>query len=212
VPSGLVAAYAFNEGMGTMTADASGLGHTGAISGASWTTAGRFGGALAFDGQNDVVTVNDTAALDLTTAMTFEAWVYPTTTPSGWRQVVGKDGTSQVVYYLHASSSPNNRPATGGFANGQYFDLFGTTTLTINVWTHLAATYNGATQRLYVNGVEVANRAQTGGTLVTTGPLRIGGNGVSTEFFAGRIDDVRVYNRALTQAEIQADMARAVAP
>ena len=55
--------------------DRSGRGHTGTISGATWTTAGRFGGALAFDGVNDWVTVADTAALDLTTGMTLEAWV-----------------------------------------------------------------------------------------------------------------------------------------
>ena len=63
-----------------------------------------------------------------------------------------------------------------------------------------------------MNGVEVSNRAQTGAVTVTTGPLRIGGNGAAAEFFAGRIDDVRVYDRVPTQPEIQADMNRVVGP
>ena len=77
-PSGLSAAYGFNAGSGTTAVDASGNGHTGTISGATWTAAGKFGGALSFDGTNDWVTVADAAALDLTTGMTLMAWVYPT--------------------------------------------------------------------------------------------------------------------------------------
>ena len=75
---GLVAAYAFSEGSGPSLADRTGTGHTGTISGATWTTQGRFGNALTFDGVNDWVTVNDANDLDFTTAMTLEAWVYPT--------------------------------------------------------------------------------------------------------------------------------------
>jgi hypothetical protein len=65
-------------------------------------------------------------------------------------------------------------------------------------------------QRLYVNGVEVASRAQTGPVLVSDSPLRIGGNSVWGEFFQGRIDEVRIYSRALAPSEIQADMNTAV--
>jgi hypothetical protein len=207
-----VAAYAFEEGTGTTAVDASGRGHTGTVFSATWTASGRFGGTLLFDGQNDWVTVNDTAALDLTTALTLEAWVYPTAAPTGWRNIVGKEGTGQMVYFLHAGSSSANRPGTGVWAGGAERALSGGAQLAPNVWVHLAATYDGTTQRLYVNGVEVASRAQTGTVLATTGPLRIGGNGVWGEFFAGRIDDVRVYNRALSAAEILADMLAPVAP
>ncbi len=62
----LVAAYGFEEGSGSTAADASGLGHTGQISGATWTSNGRFGNALQFDGVNDFVTVADSNYLDLT--------------------------------------------------------------------------------------------------------------------------------------------------
>ena len=64
--------------------------------------------------------------------------------------------------------------------------------------------------RLYVNGVQVGSRAQTGSMVVSTRALRIGGNGVWGEYFNGLIDDVRIYNRALTAAEIQTDMNTAV--
>jgi hypothetical protein len=82
----------------------------------------------------------------------------------------------------------------------------------LNTWTHLAGTYDGAMQRLYVNAVQVATRVQTGGVSVSASPLRIGGNSIWGEVFAGRIDEVRIYDRALSQEEIQADMNRAITP
>src|SRR5262245_21130959 len=83
--SGLVAAYGFNEGSGTTVTDVSGNTNTGTISGATWTTAGKFGGALVFNGTNARVTISDAPSLRLTTGMTLEAWVFPTTAPTGWR-------------------------------------------------------------------------------------------------------------------------------
>src|SRR5437762_2876263 len=65
--TGLVAAYGFEEGSGLQAGDASGNGRVGTIAGATWTSSGRFGGALVFDGIDDLVSVADTAALDLTT-------------------------------------------------------------------------------------------------------------------------------------------------
>src|SRR5439155_1644055 len=74
------------------------------------------------------------------------------------------------------------------------------------------ATFDGATMRLYVNGVQVASQAQTAPLAITTGTLQIGADSYAGENFAGRIDEVRIYNRALTAAEIQTDMNTAVAP
>src|SRR5262249_14410311 len=73
--TGLVAAYGFNDGGGATAVDSSGNGNAGTLNGASWTTAGRFGGALSFNGTTSWVTVPDSAPLDLTTGMTLEAWV-----------------------------------------------------------------------------------------------------------------------------------------
>ena len=74
----------------------------------------------------------------------------------------------------------------------------GPTALTANTWAHLAATYDGVTMRLYVNGVQVASRAQTGAIATSTNPLQIGGDSIYGQYFAGLIDEVRVYNRALS--------------
>jgi len=63
--------------------------------------------------------------------------------------------------------------------------------------------------RLFVNGVQAAAKAASGPMATSTRPLKIGGNAVFGEWFTGLIDDVRVYNRALTAAEIQGDMSRA---
>jgi hypothetical protein len=82
--------------------------------------------------------------------------------------------------------------------------------LPLNAWTHLATTYDGATLRLYVNGMEVGSQTGGGSIQVSTGRLRIGGHAVWGEWFAGRIDEVRIYNRALSPAEIQANMAAPV--
>ncbi len=66
----------------------------------------------------------------------------------------------------------------------------------------MAVTYDGTMLRLFVNGIEVGSRAMSGPMVTSTGVLRIGGNSVWSEFFAGRIDEIRIYNRALTPVEI----------
>jgi hypothetical protein len=103
------------------------------------------------------------------------------------------------------ASDDRGRPA--GYARrAQDIDVTGPTALPVNQWSHLAATYNGSRFRLYVNGALIADRALAGSIATSTRPLRIGGNSVWDEYFGGLIDEVRVYNRALSQAEIQADM------
>jgi hypothetical protein len=89
---------------------------------------------------------------------------------------------------------------------GTPLNASGSSTLPANTWTHLAATHNGSTLRLYVNGTQVGTRSVSGALLTSSGALRIGGNSIWGEFFQGRIDEIRVYNRALTANEIQADM------
>src|SRR5688572_20099110 len=80
-----VAAYSFDAGTGTTLTDLSGSGNHGTIAGATWTAAGRFGGALSFDGTDDLVTIPDANSLDLTTGFTLEAWVKPAAAqPTGW--------------------------------------------------------------------------------------------------------------------------------
>jgi glucose/arabinose dehydrogenase/PKD repeat protein len=203
-PPGLVAAYGLNAGSGSVVADGSGSGNGGTVSGAVWTAAGKFGGALSFDGVNDWVTVNDSGSLDLTGAMTLEAWVRPSALGGMWRTVVFKERPGGMVYSLYANQD-TSRPVGQVFI-GSERNAVGSASLPLNAWSHLAATFDGSSLRLYVNGVLVSTTAVTGSMVASTGVLRLGGNSVWSEWFAGVIDEVRVYSRALTQAQVQTDM------
>jgi len=150
------------------------------------------------------VTVNDSNSLDLTTGMTLEAWLFPTAV-GGWRDVIYK-GTDDIYYLM--GSSDNSTPAIGGTFSPSA--LRGTSSLPLNAWTHLAGTYDGTTMRLYVNGVQVSSRAQTGPIQTSTAALTMGGDALYGQYFAGRIDEARIYNRALSAAEIQSDMSSAL--
>jgi hypothetical protein len=196
----------FDEASGNATDSASGL--VGTVSGAV-RVAGLRGNALSFDGVNDSVTVPDAAALDLTTGMTLAAWVNMGTR-TGWETIILKENVDNYSYALYAqdggtvqggSPEPSGNVAVGG--RGE--TLLGNAAIAGGAWVHLATTYDGTTQRMFVNGVEVSNRAATGAIDVGAGALRIGGNDVwAGEYYNGLIDEVRIYNRALTAAEINA--------
>jgi hypothetical protein len=198
----LVAAYGFGAGRGSNVADSSGRGNNGTISGATWTT-GRNGPGLGFDGVNDWVTIPDANSLDLTSGMTVEAWVRPTRL-GGWRTLVFKERPGGVVYGLYAdqgSGLPLGQVDIGGERNA-----VGSASLPLNAWSHVAATYDGAVVRLYVNGALAGSFSYAGVIPASTGVLRLGGNSIWAEWFAGVLDDVRVYNGALSIATIQQDM------
>jgi chitodextrinase len=206
--TGLVAAYSFNEGAGTAVADASGGGNAGIAANTAWTTAGKYGGALTFNGSSSWVTVNDSPSLDLRTAMTIEAWVRPTTLGSTYRTVVIKQQSSNLIYDLYANNH-SGRP-TGNVFTASDNETQGTAQLPVNTWTFLADTWDGTTLRLYVNGTQVSTLSVSGAMPASTAPLRIGGNSLWNEWFAGQIDEVRVYSRALAASELQADMTTPV--
>ena len=206
--TGLVAAYAFSEGSGTTVADLSGNGNTGTIQGATWSTAGKYGSALQFDGASTWVTINDSSSLDLTSGMTLEAWVNPTTLTGSWRTVLLKEQNGAMVYALYAQTD-TDQPSGHVYTNTEY-DTRGPGLLPTGAWTHLAATYNGATLSIFVNGVLASSKTVVGNILTSGGVLRIGGNSIWDEYFSGLIDEVRVYNRPLSAAEIQADMSAGI--
>lgn len=206
--SGLMAYYNFDEGAGVTANDSSGQLNNGAISGASWTT-GKFGGALLFDGINDIVTVSDSDSLDLNFGGTFEAWVFPTDA-TDWMAILTKampNNIGGLAYGFYANSGavldhPLNRPA--GFIGSQTA-VYSNLQIPANQWAHLAFTYDGAFLNFYVNGVLAGSAIMPGTFLASPEPLIIGGRAGGNQFFAGRLDEIRIYNRALTNAEIQAD-------
>jgi hypothetical protein len=210
--TGPVAAYSFDAGSGSTVADATGNGNTGTINNATWSASGHSGSALSFNGSNAWVTVPDNASLDLTTGYTLEAWVKPTAANGQWRAAVIKEDPAQSeldygLYGLTDSGPPSAHVLVG---NPPDTYLRGTTAPPLNSWTHVAATYDGTTLRVYANGVQQASKAVSGAIDTSTGALRIGGNSIWGEWFAGLIDDVRVYNRALTTTELQTDMTTSV--
>ena len=206
-PTGLVAAYGFDAGTGTSVADSSGNGNIGSITNATWVTAGKYGKALQFNGTSALVTIPDAASLHLTTGMTLEAWVSPSSVTSAWRDVIYKGNDN---FYLESTSTSSSRPDAGLIAGGTYADAFGTSALPANAWSYLAETYDGSAVRLYVNGTQVASTAHTGSITTSTNPLQVGGDSIYGQHFAGLIDEVRVYSRALTTAQIQSDQTRPI--
>ncbi len=173
-------------------------------------TTGKFNGALSFNGTNASVTVPDSATLDLTTGMTLEAWVRPAVA-GGWRTAIAKDQPGNLAYGLYTNTNgtfPGGEISVGGTQRS----MNGTSTLPVGSWSHVAATYDGATLRIFVNGTQSAQLAVAGSIATSSSALHIGGNGVWGEWFNGTIDEVRVYNRALSAAELQNDMVRSITP
>ena len=198
--SGLVAHWKFDEGAGTTAADSSGNGHTGTLTnGPIWTT-GQLGGALQFDGTNDFVACGtNVPAMKFAASASFteSAWVFPTKT-GAWQGVFTYSRNAAPWHGIWISASNQ-----WGFGGGSGTNLNGPA-VNFNAWTHVVAVQTGSSGRkLYVNGVEVASdtlpQAANG-----TGACLIGGAGAGSELFGGRIDDVRLYNRALSASEVQA--------
>ena len=106
---------------------------------------------------------------------TFEAWVFPTVSLSGWRTILQKEA---AAYYFTASSDGGvNQPASGGTFNGACCaSVNAVAPLSANTWTHVAATYSGSQLIIYVNGAQVATLAQSGAYQQNANPLWMGGN------------------------------------
>jgi hypothetical protein len=152
----LVAAYGFDEGTGSVLTDLSGHGNSGRIHGATWTARGKFGTALDFDGGGSVVLIPPSPSLDLTQAMTLEAWIQPTATQTGWRAILHGELDS---YFLFSGSRAGALKPGGGGTFGSSTELMASPApVPTNAWTHVALTYDGAVLQLYLDGRLVARR------------------------------------------------------
>jgi len=201
---GAVAAAAL--GLVGVVGCSSGNNNNGTISNATWTSSGKYGSALSFNGGNALVTIPDSASLDLTSGMTLEAWVKPSVVDGAWRDVIYKGDDR---YCLEGMGPGRAAAGLATFSTGSPV-AYGTSPMPGNTWTHIALTYDGGALRLYVNGVQVSSVAVSGSIRTSSNPLQIGGDSIYGQYFAGIIDEVRVYNVALTAAQIQADMSTAI--
>ncbi|MFA7402346.1 MAG: Ig-like domain-containing protein, partial [Pelobacteraceae bacterium] len=192
--------------------DYSGNGNHGTPNNGAAFTAERIEGAAAgsFDGVNDYASIADSAGLDVTTAMTLEAWIKPNDVSSS-RQIISKYGASgNYSYQIGLAATGQIRCDISG--NGSTVDSLVSTNapITLNAWQHVAATFNAGALKLYVNGVEVASKTSTITALKAgTTPLNIGRDPAGQYFFNGLIDEVAVYKRALTMEEIQSHLSAA---
>ena len=209
VPTGLVGAWAFNEGAGATASDASGNGNHGVVAGAgaTWTTSGKYGGALSFNGSSGSVTVPNAPSISLSSSYTLEAWVRPTAL-SGYQTILIKETTGGCSYWLQTNATG----VSSGLGNGGCREHQSTTpAVPVNQWSHLAAVFNDTanTYTIYLNGVAVSTQSETAAPVANSQALVFGQSGCSGcgfERWRGLFDDIRIYNRPLSTAEIQTDM------
>ena len=143
--------------------------------------------------------------------MTLSAWIRPTATAEGWRRCSSARRTRTSCNASYAYGRSVGR-AAAALSVGGVDTSAAPTAQSASTWTHVALTFDGTTLRLYVNGTQVGDRAGRRHRRVR--PTRCGSAATSptASSSTGLIDDVRVYNRALTAAEIQSDMNTAVGP
>jgi hypothetical protein len=205
---GPLAAYSFNAGSGTTVSDVSGNNHTLNLNGATWG-GGKYGNAVSFDGSNDyAVATAASSALNLTgRSFTLSAWINPRSN-SGWQLIVDKPYTSghSPPYFDWSMHRENSTGRVNAFLGCERMQRPSASSVPLNTWTHVAVTYDGTALRHYINGVLDRTTAVSCSVSNTNSrPIRIGANGAGTEVMNGLIDDVRIYNRPLSSAEIQAD-------
>lgn len=206
-PSGsLIVAYAFNESSGTTAADSSGNGKTAAlVNGPTWAP-GKYGNGINLDGVDDYVAV---ANPNLPTGdYTYEAWVNLDRNNAFQTIMEALDGVggAELEWDLVVGGSVQV------WSNSAQ-RLTTAVSIPVGTWNHMTLTRQGSTIRVYLNGALQSQTGSDAGALnFSTCPLLIGVDadsactGLLNGYFDGRIDEVRIHNRALSQAEIQTDM------
>ena len=216
--TGLVGYWPFDDASGTRAKDSSGYGNNGNLLGdAAWGT-GFLHGCLALDGQSGYVQVPSTPNLEqVTNAVTICAWVKFGT------NIVHTAGDMQDVARKVISETNNPAPYSAydlvvqDFGSGTFKARMGVTRAsdstrgtsdwgsahTYGSWCHLAGVYDGSTVQIYVNGILESSVAFSGAVLQVAQPLCLGRYGTVGEAVDGLMDDLRLYNRALSAAEIQ---------
>lgn len=199
--SGLCGYWNFDESKGNTAGDSSGNNNDARIYGATWVK-GKFGYALQFDGIDDYVDCGSDESLNITGAITIEAWVKPT--KFGALQVIISTGNSYDMkdhqYSLHF-----RRENKFMFARGDEtkFDNLYSAMHDSSAWHHVVGVDDGAELRLFVDGEKVDTKPKTVTPTPNVYKLKIGGYKIGGYYFQGLIDEVKIYNRALSDEEIR---------
>ena len=179
-------------GSGSKIYDRSPYGNHGTITGATWKRLPSGLWCLYFDGNDDSVSVGDADSLDLTNAITIEAWIYcdSLATHNG---IVCRN-TNSYAFYLYSTGK-------FGFGKSGVDEVQSDSTLTIDTWYHIAATRLAGTNTLFLNGN--FDKSGTGADFVAlTDAIKIGDNYSANFEFSGYIALVRVHNQALVESEL----------
>jgi len=202
---GLVLYLNFDEGAGSTVRDLSGQGNDGTINGASWVNDGKIGSALSFESGN-YVEVPHSASLSLTDAITIMAWTNMAVGSSGEMAIVSKGTWAANDLPYELTETP------GGVIYWQFYNDAGRDTCSpnsppVDQWHHIAATYDGQIFKAYIDGA-LGEEWQYQGTMPeNTASVTIGKRSKSADcYFTGMIDEVVIFDRALSVEEIQESM------
>lgn len=206
----LVGAWGFEDGSGTSATDSSGNGNTATLfRSAVWVTTGRFGKAIQLNGIDQYLGVSDANNLDFSQSFTLSAWVQPSASHTDFRAVVSKQTGMSPGHPYELYATVEGYCGSGGMSgfvntngmlgtSGPPYSACSSTPLAVNVWSHVAVTYDNATAllKLYKNGTLLTTTSATGYMEASTGDLNIGATEFG-EYFQGLIDEVRAYNYAI---------------
>lgn len=194
-----------DDGTGHTALDASGNGYNAQLNGASWTT-GQLGNALSFDGVDDFAYSSTTSALQLTGDLTFRIWVKPFSDASGWTGILTKhQSDTNSEFNLRVKDSITAQWYYGnGTKNACVLDWNPSTHLPLNTWTQITGVRDlgAGTMTLYFNGVAGPSRSTCGAAVANGAHLSIGKQNNLSRYFHGAIDEIELYDRAMTAAEV----------
>jgi hypothetical protein len=200
----LVGWWMFDEGQGTTAEDSSGNDNDGTLQGNPAWVAGRLNGALQFNGTDAYVNCGNGPTLQIQNQITLACWLRTPGFTRNWAAIITKGDGS---WRLSRSGETGNSIHMG--LNGTvvtsanpWFDA--SKAVTDNQWHHIAGTYDGSYGRIYIDGVQVASLAATGQLNASSNNVLIAENeGGTGRYLSGTLDDVRIYRRGLTVAEVQ---------
>ena len=199
---GLVGYWSFDEGSGTVVYDYSGNNNHGTLTNGPTWTQGKVGGALSFDGVNDYVNVPDAPTLRITGDITIVFWMNKRSEATDWQRLVGKGNSTYRNYGVWEESGSGKRILFQQYGGGCWF--FSSHTVDISQWYFIAAVrQNLINGKIFINDMITQAGCSSVSPHTSADPLTIGYAGFHT-YFPGLIDEVRIYNRALSGAEIQA--------
>lgn len=199
--NGLVGYWKMDEsswnGTASEVVDASGNGNNGTAANGPTTAAGKFGNSGGFDGTDDKINISDSTSLNPGAQITMSSWIKPTSV-GGYRRILAKSTSRDYVFMFNT----DGKLLTQFSIANQAVYAGSTTTLTTNRWYHVSATYDGRAIRIYIDGVLDSTTLATGTIDNHGGVLNIGWDPASGSPFYGSIDETRIYNRALSPAEV----------